>query len=610
MLVQDGKDFGVRMAPDEYIGELKERINEKQKYPQNANDLTLYRAKSKETCPNDGVIHVLVIPPEPNASRPPLASELVEQLQRGFIASLEKKRKCDEEEAERVKKMKISSKVRVADDEYQLDALAQSTRVVKTPGLHSFWAGYGDFPESYFVRKEEVTFWQVVKRMLTSIDDDNWPRIILVGSSGVDVSFVECRGENEDDCYACVANLPEGTYWHQDYPSFPVVDAVTPCKAYRPGSDESEDVAYLHVTIQDKKTLKPHRLKQLNEAMNKNTQLSPLKRVYIVVGPNASMCETFTLHDASSIDTIVAMVGCFDPQLGVMEPSAFVRKLMEQALAAKKEGDLGREPPLVVVGEHVRRLAAQFGLDVACDEELETFQVTKEATKQWEKWHTRLSSAQDDETPHLDTVGAICLDPDGNVAAATSSGGILYKVPGRVGLAGCPRVGCDARNPVINTVGKLRSRRPQQGFAMTCSGRGEHFVRSNFTANLTQMLQSSGDLNEALRSAFEEAKDDNGDVPLEGGVLSLSIDPSVKESDDRQSTPPPERKRRRMHRTSEESTKEASSSVVSLGVAFTTPCMGVGFVHDRVKEPQVQILRQPKPGQANIVTHVSCWRMD
>jgi beta-aspartyl-peptidase (threonine type) len=54
--------------------------------------------------------------------------------------------------------------------------------------------------------------------------------------------------------------------------------------------------------------------------------------------------------------------------------------------------------------------------------------------------------AAHDETISHDTVGAVALDQQGNIAAATSTGGTLNKAPGRLGdssLIGC---GCYADN--------------------------------------------------------------------------------------------------------------------------------------------------------------------
>lgn len=52
------------------------------------------------------------------------------------------------------------------------------------------------------------------------------------------------------------------------------------------------------------------------------------------------------------------------------------------------------------------------------------------------------SGAPLDEKQKMGTVGAVALDLDGNLAAATSTGGMTNKLPGRVGDS--PLVGPDA----------------------------------------------------------------------------------------------------------------------------------------------------------------------
>ncbi|KAG7382541.1 taspase, threonine aspartase, 1 [Phytophthora boehmeriae] len=215
-------------------------------------------------------------------------------------------------------------------------------------------------------------------------------------------------------------------------------------------------------------------------------------------GLGANLTENRRVECAASVVCgRTRLVGACAAVAGVREPSALALKLLEQAETVEK-GDttpafaFGRQPPLVVVGEHAREVARGFGLETASDgvDELERYQVTTQAEKQWKKWHRRFQSAaeatenqikveQNEEEERLDTVGAICMDPMGNVAVALSSGGVAYKVPGRVGLAGCPRMGCDAANAVVPAVTKAISRKRKRSgasksknaFAVACTGR-------------------------------------------------------------------------------------------------------------------------------------------
>ncbi len=106
---------------------------------------------------------------------------------------------------------------------------------------------------------------------------------------------------------------------------------------------------------------------------------------------------------------------------------------------------LSDSPHVYFVAEGAERFAEEHGVPLCKNEDLiipreverlRAFQANPEAQKQDLFAHT---------ISH-DTVGAVALDVDGNIAAATSTGGTLNKAPGRLGdssLIGC---GCYADN--------------------------------------------------------------------------------------------------------------------------------------------------------------------
>jgi beta-aspartyl-peptidase (threonine type) len=121
-----------------------------------------------------------------------------------------------------------------------------------------------------------------------------------------------------------------------------------------------------------------------------------------------------------------------------------VERLRNPVRAARKI--LTESPHVYFVGEGAERFAAEHGVALCRNEDL----IIPREVERLRAYQAQTSSAGDDDlfapTISHDTVGAVALDHDGNIAAATSTGGTLNKAPGRLGdssLIGC---GCYANN--------------------------------------------------------------------------------------------------------------------------------------------------------------------
>ena len=79
-----------------------------------------------------------------------------------------------------------------------------------------------------------------------------------------------------------------------------------------------------------------------------------------------------------------------------------------------------------------------------------------------------------DERHKMGTVGAVALDLTGNLAAATSTGGMTNKLPGRVGASPLPGAGCYANNASV---------------AVSCTGTGEVFMRTLAAYDIAALME-------------------------------------------------------------------------------------------------------------------------
>lgn len=123
-------------------------------------------------------------------------------------------------------------------------------------------------------------------------------------------------------------------------------------------------------------------------------------------------------------------VGCVER---VRNPVRVARKILSES------------PHVYFVAEGAERFAEQHGIPLCKNEDL-IIPRERERLKQYQAHAEENKPNLFAPTISHDTVGAVALDRDGNIAAATSTGGTLNKAPGRLGdssLIGC---GCYADN--------------------------------------------------------------------------------------------------------------------------------------------------------------------
>lgn len=102
------------------------------------------------------------------------------------------------------------------------------------------------------------------------------------------------------------------------------------------------------------------------------------------------------------------------------------------------------------------------------------------------------------------TVGAVARDAFGRLAAATSTGGMTNKIPGRVGDSPIIGAGTWANNATC---------------AVSATGHGESYIRANLAAQMHWRMALAGT---TLESAASEALDDVREIGGTGGLIAIA----------------------------------------------------------------------------------------
>ncbi|PSN32357.1 Threonine aspartase 1 [Blattella germanica] len=211
--------------------------------------------------------------------------------------------------------------------------------------------------------------------------------------------------------------------------------------------------------------------------------------------------------DASVMDGNTLHFGAVGAAPGIKNPVRLAHNI------CKKQRDvtlaLGRLPPCLLVGYGARKWAEQAGIPTVEPEAL----VSERALKQFNHYKKKVEIYEahvNKVLSPLDTVGAVCVDSYGNLAASCSSGGVALKHPGRAATFGC---GCWAQNGDDDT----------PGIAACTSGNGEYLVRTTLAREVALDMQRSNfaatGLHAAMKNKFIESPFLRGIEEKLGGII-------------------------------------------------------------------------------------------
>jgi beta-aspartyl-peptidase (threonine type) len=148
---------------------------------------------------------------------------------------------------------------------------------------------------------------------------------------------------------------------------------------------------------------------------------------------------------------------------------------------------LSESPHVYLVAEGAERFAAAHGIELVDNKELVLPREVERLKKTGPKQKIGEPDPTFSATSSHDTVGAVACDKNGNIAAATSTGGTLNKTPGRVGdssLIGC---GCYADN---------------DSAAISCTGWGEPIMKLVLAKWTADRVASGVPASESARDAI------------------------------------------------------------------------------------------------------------
>lgn len=192
--------------------------------------------------------------------------------------------------------------------------------------------------------------------------------------------------------------------------------------------------------------------------------------------------------EAGIMDSSTSNFGACTCVSDVKNPIALARNLCDKQSSLFQ---FGRIPPLLLAGAGASAFAKEIGLKMVTMDQL----ISKKASNTFNYYRSKITEFELSnavELSPLDTVGAIAIDNEGNVASGCSSGGIVLKLSGRVGQAACYGAGCWSQ------------KFDNQSTAVCTTGNGEYLMKTLLAREICTNLVNCDCPTTKLNQVFNE----------------------------------------------------------------------------------------------------------
>ena len=234
---------------------------------------------------------------------------------------------------------------------------------------------------------------------------------------------------------------------------------------------------------------------------NGGTAMDAVEAAIIVLenSPEFNAGKGAVMTDIGTHELDASIMDGSDRNAGAVAGVTTVRNPIKAARAVMLDS-----PHVMLSGEGANIFAKNEGLEQVEN----SYFTTPNVEKRWDDSHKGEGNNQEKSRfSKFGTVGCVALDQNGNIAAGTSTGGMMNKKYGRIGDSPIIGAGTYADN---------------ENCGVSCTGHGEYYIRVGVAKEISDQMKFG---NKTLKQAVDYTLNESlGGMNAEGGIIALDKD--------------------------------------------------------------------------------------